>query len=120
MKAMILEFVRNSTQGDMYEKALQCLKAMRKACKDNDEPDKFNEFLHDLKRRYSIGIHKEFYTSIRNERVGLVTKDESFKSKVTPEEFNEFFGLASVQEEVQEPKEEAKEKDGEEMFDEIE
>ena len=45
MKAIILEFVKHSIQGDVYEKAIECLRSMRKACKDNDEAQPFNEFL---------------------------------------------------------------------------
>ena len=45
MKAIILEFIKHSIQGDIYEKAIECLKSMRKAWKENDEPQPFNDFL---------------------------------------------------------------------------
>ena len=93
MRLIILEFIRHSTQGDMYEKALDCLKAMRKACIANDEADNFNNFLKELKERFSIGIHKDYYESVRNNRIGLITNEESFKSKVTNEEAEDFFGF---------------------------
>ena len=93
MRAIILEFIRHSTQGDMYEKALSCLSAMRRACIENDEADAFNNFLKELKNRFSIGIHQSYYETVRRNRIGLITKEESFKSNVSKEEANEFFGI---------------------------
>jgi ATP-dependent DNA helicase 2 subunit 2 len=119
MREMILEFVRNSTQGDMYEKAIDCLKAMRKASADNDEADQFNAFLADLKKRFSMGIHKDYYEAIRQQRIGLITKEESFKSKITQVEANEFFGLLPEEEVKSEPEEEQQKKKEENMFDEL-
>ena len=120
MREIILEFIRHSIQGDVYEKALDCLKAMRKACKDNDEAKVFNDFLKELKDRFSIGIHKGFYEIIRNSKIGLITKDESFKSNVTKEEANEFFGFTDeLIEQVEEQPEDKKDKD-DDMFDQIE
>jgi ATP-dependent DNA helicase 2 subunit 2 len=122
MRDIILEFIRESIQGDVYEKALDCLKAMRKACKDNDEAEKFNEFLKELKQRFSTGIHKAFYETVRNSGTGLITKDESFSSKITKEEADKFFGFDEQQlvEEVEEAPENEKNGKQDDMFDEIE
>lgn len=92
---------------------------MRKASADNDEADQFNTFLADLKKRFSIGIHKDYYESIRQQRIGLITKEESFKSKVTQQAANEFFGFPAEEEVHQELADEPEKKE-EDMFDELE
>mmetsp|Transcript_32113 Transcript_32113/g.31515 ORF Transcript_32113/g.31515 Transcript_32113/m.31515 type:complete len:169 (-) Transcript_32113:15-521(-) len=120
MRQIILDFIRHSTGGDMYEKALECLRKMRESSKDNDEAEQFNNFVTELKARFSVGMHQDFYETMRTQNIGLITKDESFKSKITKEEADEFFGFQNnnnVQEEVQEDKEEKKETS---MFDDLE
>ena len=45
MKVIIDRFIRSSLEGDIYDKALECLIALRESCVTNDEPQFFNRFL---------------------------------------------------------------------------
>jgi len=66
---------------------------MRKECKINDEALVFNEYLKELKSRFESGNNSDFYQLIRENKISLITKDESFKSDITKEQANEFLGL---------------------------
>jgi len=39
----------------MYDKAFECLKAMRETCVKEDEAVTFNIFLHEFKKEFSSG-----------------------------------------------------------------
>lgn len=53
MQRMIMRLVDESVRGNFFDKALECLREMRKACISEDEPDVFNKFLHHLKEKYN-------------------------------------------------------------------
>ena len=120
MKQIILEFIKNSIQGDIYEKAIDCLRAMRKACKDNDEPGPYNEYIRMLKDKYSNGAHSQFYKLIQQNTLGLITRDESFKSNVTKEEADEFLGVENQPEQPDQNDGKKDEDNDKSMFDDIE
>lgn len=120
MKSIILELIKNSIQGDVYEKAIDCLKAMRKACKDNDEPDSFNSYLTQLKSKFENTTNADFYELIRQNQISLITKDESFKSKVTKDEANSFLGITEITHEQNENENGKKDEPEQSFFDDIE
>lgn len=65
MSAMIKRFINDSLKGNFYDKALECLKALRKGCIDEDESDSFNEFLHDIREKCKEGKHQEFWRMVK-------------------------------------------------------
>ena len=44
MQKMIERFIINSLKGDLFDKALDCIKELRKACVEEDEAPSFNRF----------------------------------------------------------------------------
>ena len=61
MQNMIERFVKNSLKGDLFDKALECLQTMRVTCVKEDEAQKYNDFLHRIKRIFGKGSHSEFF-----------------------------------------------------------
>lgn len=57
---------------------------------------------------------------IRNNNIGLITKDESFKSTITKQEADNFFGLTSQQPAVNKSEENEKKNNEDDIFDDIE
>ena len=49
MQKIIYQFIRGSVDGDFFAKALECLEAMREACKVEDEAPQFNNFMYELR-----------------------------------------------------------------------
>lgn len=87
MKDMITKLVNHSLHGDLYQKAIECLAALREACVNEDEAQKFNLFMEILKKKYTAGSNKDFFDLIVQERISLITKDESsISSTITAEE----------------------------------
>ena len=84
---MIERFVRNSLKGDLYAKAVECLRALREACVKEDEAQSFNKFMERLKDKFQRGTNKEFFQMIINSEISLITKKESsISSNVTEQE----------------------------------
>jgi ATP-dependent DNA helicase 2 subunit 2 len=44
MEKLIKRFIDSSMSGDLFDKALQCLEAMRDGCVKEDEAETFNTF----------------------------------------------------------------------------
>ena len=42
MEKMIKRFIESSMGGDLFDKALQCLQALREGCAKEDEAESFN------------------------------------------------------------------------------
>jgi ATP-dependent DNA helicase 2 subunit 2 len=61
MQAIIERYIRSSLNGDLYEKAFECLLELRLACISEDEAPTFNQFLGKLKDLFSFGAHREFF-----------------------------------------------------------
>ena len=57
MRSIVERYVRCSLNGDLYMKALECLKAIRQACVKEDEAPTFNKFLGSIKDKFAIGPH---------------------------------------------------------------
>jgi len=49
---MIERFVTNSLNGDLYQKAIECLKALRETCVKEDEGAAFNKYMEKLKKKF--------------------------------------------------------------------
>ena len=95
LQVLIERFVKNSLRGDLYDKAIECMRAMREACVREDEGQRWNEFLRDkVKRVFATGSYKGFYEMVKQahksgQRLTLITHKESqTSSDITEEEAN--------------------------------
>ncbi|CDW74323.1 atp-dependent dna helicase [Stylonychia lemnae] len=94
MQKLIIRFVTNSLAGDLYSRALDCLIALRESCINEDEGQKFNQFMEKLKQLFSKGTNKEFFQSIIKHKISLITKDESsISSVITADEAKRFLEI---------------------------
>ena len=73
MTELIEKFIKESFQGNMYEKALDCLQELRKGCIQEDEASSFNDFLHLLKDRYSNSNHQKFWQKVQASNFSRLT-----------------------------------------------
>jgi len=53
MCTMIERFVNTSLKGDLFDKAIECLKELRDACVTEDEAPSFNRYMERLKSLFS-------------------------------------------------------------------
>ena len=86
MQKMVERFVTHSLKGDLFEKALECMKALREACVKEDEAPSFNKFAERLK---SISLKnagpidsENFFKLMADNKITLITKHESSISSV--------------------------------------
>ncbi|KAL5712525.1 ATP-dependent DNA helicase II subunit 2 [Ranunculus cassubicifolius] len=90
MKSYIFDLLENSYKGDTYDKALDCLVALRKGCILEQEPKEFNDFLRDVTKF----CHKKdlggFYEVLGEKHISLITKTEAIDSEVGDEEAKSF------------------------------
>lgn len=92
MQKLIERFISTSLKGDLFAKAIECLKELRRACIDEDEAPSFNRFAYRIRSLYSKGDEKSnFFLLVIEEGVTLITKHESkLSSLVEQQEANEF------------------------------
>ena len=82
MKDMIVRFVKDSLHGDTYDKALECLAALRDVCIKEDEAPEFNDFLYRIKKDFQTGPHSEFFIRLIKKGIQLITSSESSSSLI--------------------------------------
>lgn len=83
MQKIIERCINASLQGDLHEKAFECFKELRGACVREDEADSFNRFAERLKKQFDKeGPNQEFFDIVRKAKLSLITKAESFSSKL--------------------------------------
>ncbi|PNT73758.1 hypothetical protein BRADI_1g01007v3 [Brachypodium distachyon] len=84
--------IENSPQGDYYQKALECIVALRKACIIEQEPNEFNQFLTKLyKRLKNVDDVAKFFQLLSSKNVSLISKEEAPDSDVTEEMARSFY-----------------------------
>ena len=87
MREIIDRYIRGSINGDIYDKAMECLLTLRESCITEDEAPVFNKFMDQLKERYSSGQHRDFFQLLVSKKISLITCYESeLSSLVTPQE----------------------------------
>eukprot|EP00331_Platyophrya_macrostoma_P017586 CAMPEP_0176474710 /NCGR_PEP_ID=MMETSP0127-20121128/43185_1 /TAXON_ID=938130 /ORGANISM="Platyophrya macrostoma, Strain WH" /LENGTH=729 /DNA_ID=CAMNT_0017870191 /DNA_START=31 /DNA_END=2220 /DNA_ORIENTATION=+ len=118
MTEIIRKFITESFQGSLYEKALQCLIELRKACIDEDEAPAFNQFLSELKDKYSKGKFGPFWDKVVNDAVTLISKDENKTSNASLEEARKF--LLAQDEKVQSKTDDMKKQEEKDLMADIE
>lgn len=86
MQDHIYGLLENSYQGDNYLNAVECLIALRNSCILEQEPKKFNEFLHYLyENQKALDLH-DFFELLSSKNITLITKTEAADSDVNMEE----------------------------------
>ena len=83
---MIERFVTNSLNGDLYQKAIECLKALRETCVKEDEGAAFNKYMEKLKKKFQSGDNKDFFEQLIKKKISLITSKESSTSSMVSEE----------------------------------
>ena len=81
MQAIIHRYIRCSLDGDLYDKALECLAELRAACVKEDEAKKFNDFLHTIKANFT-----KFFCLLQEKNMSLITIIESELSSIVTED----------------------------------
>ena len=71
MEKMIKRFIDSSMNGDLFDKAVECLQAMREGSIKEDEAESFNNLAKQLKR------NPDFFKKMQESKCGLITKHES-------------------------------------------
>ncbi|KAL3814909.1 hypothetical protein ACJIZ3_016177 [Penstemon smallii] len=90
MKNKIFDLVENSFEGDAYQKAMECLVALRKSCILEQEPREFNDFLCHLNKYCHEKNLKSFSELIASHEVMLISKTEAPESDVPENEAGSF------------------------------
>jgi len=95
LQTMTERFVKNSLKGDLFDKAIECMIAMREACIREDEAQRWNEWLREkVKKAFRTGSYKGFYELVKQtnrggQRLTLISERESpTSSDITEEEAN--------------------------------
>lgn len=90
LRSKILELVEDSFGGNNYEKAVECLVALRKGCVLEQEPTQFNDFLQYLCRFCREHDLNDFCELLGLKGMTLITKSEAIDSYVADEAARSF------------------------------
>ncbi|XP_012574811.2 ATP-dependent DNA helicase 2 subunit KU80-like isoform X1 [Cicer arietinum] len=90
MKNKIFDLVEDSHEGDNYNKALECLVALRKGCILEQEPKLFNDFLKYVCKFCQEKNLQSFCEYLASKGLTLISKTEAIDSDVTDEEARSF------------------------------
>ncbi|KMT00104.1 hypothetical protein BVRB_1g019280 [Beta vulgaris subsp. vulgaris] len=90
LKSKILELVEDSVAGNNYDKAVECLVALRKGCVLEQEPTQFNNFLQYLYRFCKEHELNDFCELLVLKGMTLITKSEAEDSDVADEAARSF------------------------------
>ena len=78
MQKMIERFIVTALRGDLFGKAIECLKELRLACIAEDEAPSFNRFAYRIRNSFSKGDEQNnFFLRVVSEGITLITKHES-------------------------------------------
>ncbi|EFA77444.1 ATP-dependent DNA helicase [Heterostelium album PN500] len=92
MKQRIVQLVNDSLKDQFYQKALECVVALRRGSIKESESLVFNQFLRELRDYYESKKRDDFWQLIVTNQIGLITNDESDDSEITEKESKEFLG----------------------------
>ncbi|KAH0456366.1 hypothetical protein IEQ34_014273 [Dendrobium chrysotoxum] len=86
MQDHIYGLLENSYKGDNYLNAIECLTALRNSCIQEQEPKKFNDFLHYLSENQKMLDLRDFFELLSSKNITLITKTEAADSDVKMED----------------------------------
>ncbi|XP_075074046.1 ATP-dependent DNA helicase 2 subunit KU80-like [Nicotiana tabacum] len=90
MKNKTFDLVENSCEGDTYDKALECLVALRRGCILEQEPKQFNDFLCHLYKFCQEKDLRSFCQYLASHGMNLITKTEAPDSEIPEHEARSF------------------------------
>ncbi|XP_006814625.1 X-ray repair cross-complementing protein 5-like [Saccoglossus kowalevskii] len=90
MQQRVTQLVMDSFGTQFYDKAMDCLKTLRKESAKLDEPEIFNRFLKRLKETLVEKMRTNFWDRIVTESITLIDSSQSSESRVTKEEAMKF------------------------------
>ncbi len=96
LKTVVLQLINDAGSAAFLNKAVECVRAMRLACIQNDAPDTYNAFLRDLKHRFAVK-KPTLWSGIVNAGLSLINSDESDDSTVTVAEAIAFMADSAAQ-----------------------
>ncbi|KAG6251553.1 hypothetical protein E4U23_000520 [Claviceps purpurea] len=92
--AVVRSFITDSFGDSKYDRAMECLGAMREELLGIEEPEMYNAFIRDLKKGLLSGAlggdRRDFWFKLRWSRLGLIDNTQSEVSNVTHDEAQEF------------------------------
>ncbi|XP_009604926.1 ATP-dependent DNA helicase 2 subunit KU80 [Nicotiana tomentosiformis] len=90
MKNKTFDLVENSCEGDTYDKALECLVALRRGCILEQEPKQFNDFLCHLYKFCQEKDLRNFCQYLASHGMTLITKTEAPDNEIPEDEARSF------------------------------
>eukprot|EP01114_Cavostelium_apophysatum_P020328 TRINITY_DN6786_c0_g1_i1.p1 TRINITY_DN6786_c0_g1~~TRINITY_DN6786_c0_g1_i1.p1 ORF type:complete len:724 (+),score=198.04 TRINITY_DN6786_c0_g1_i1:75-2246(+) len=90
MKNRIVQFVNDSVLDRLYAKSLSCLVTLRDGCMREEESDKFNSFLKEVRSLFEGKRRDDFWQLVAKKEITLISEDESPDSSISAEEAAEF------------------------------
>ena len=87
----VTRYVEDSLGSQYYEKAADCVRALRRGCVQEDEPTSFNKFLDTLRKSYEFGPRSEFWSILSRDKLGPISSGESLYSEVTSSQSQHYF-----------------------------
>ncbi|EQL02716.1 hypothetical protein G6O67_003177 [Ophiocordyceps sinensis] len=95
MGTVVGSLVTDSFGDSKYAQAVECMGVMREELTNLEEPGVYNSFVRDLKKGLLSGAlggdRRDFWFTVRWSRLGLIDKDQSEASDVSPEQAEEFY-----------------------------
>lgn len=90
MKNKVFDLVENSCEGDTYQKAVECLLALREGCILEQESKQFNDFLEHLTKFCKNKDLKSFCDYLASRKITLISKTEAIDSEYNDDEALKF------------------------------
>eukprot|EP01064_Diplonema_japonicum_P025119 TRINITY_DN3609_c0_g1_i1.p1 TRINITY_DN3609_c0_g1~~TRINITY_DN3609_c0_g1_i1.p1 ORF type:complete len:761 (+),score=166.13 TRINITY_DN3609_c0_g1_i1:73-2355(+) len=100
MQNVITKLLQDSIRSQLYNKAKECIQALREACVCEDEAEAFNTYLSSVKKLCVSGQKQKFWTLLQTLNITLITTHEAPDSKVTKQEAEMFLKAMEEEEEL--------------------
>ena len=123
MSAVIVQLVDQSVRGHLHDKAVVCLRQLRKDCKQDDDWEPINDFLRELRGRHGTAgkPNHAFWEKVVEAGVTLIDTSECEDSDTTPDGARAFLsGGAAAPARRPAPVQQAPPQDMDDMLDELE
>ncbi|TYG44369.1 hypothetical protein ES288_D11G092700v1 [Gossypium darwinii] len=91
LREKILALLIHSDEGDKYQKAVECVAALRKGCILEQEPGPYNDLMHHIRQYCEEKGIKSLPQLLASRDLTLISKSEAEDSDVTAEEARSFF-----------------------------
>ncbi|XP_074656219.1 X-ray repair cross-complementing protein 5-like isoform X2 [Tubulanus polymorphus] len=103
MQKQIIQIVLSSFGSQSYQKAFDCVRALREQCAKNSEVDFFNRFLREMKDTMADKNRKDFWDKIVSDKLTLISHSECAESNVSETDAVNFLKADVAKPELTEP-----------------